>query len=57
LIECVISINVVLETTLQEEVLIPGTQDIFVRKYVFVDLLYDEHRIGSTKERKSGLEG
>jgi len=47
----------VLKTTLQEEVLILGSQNLFVGKDVFVDLLYDEHGVGLSEQNKSGLEG
>jgi hypothetical protein len=47
----------VLETTLQEEVLILCSQDILVGKHMLVDLLHDEHGVGLSKQSKSSLEG
>jgi hypothetical protein len=47
----------VLETTLQEEVLILSSQNLFVGKDVFIDLLHDEHGVGLSEQNKSGLKG
>jgi len=47
----------VLESTLQEEVLILCSQNLFVGKDVFVDLLHDEHGVGLSEQNKSCLEG